>query len=261
MKFRTLSNREFIYLNKDNPSFESVINYLLTIGNNQSRKFWKKYRPKNIHKQFKKIPLLFKKKSVRKGNAIVPANTWNSYQEIVNTDMNKMNRSGYWGESLIRKELETRKYRIHTKCNIENQYGDLDIVAYKLGRRGKISLLEFHEVKTITRGASKQFLDLEIVSQLRHLLSLRQRKGGKKYVDTVLKEQVKLGNIHAKKLLNTMKYARVRYFLHKVVIDSKGREHKKMRQRIEWKRVWKQNIVWMYLKNIPKNIIARVRKV
>ena len=245
-----LSHREFIYLNKDNPSFEFVLRYGITITQNQSRKFWKKYRPKNIHKQLKKIPLLFRKKTIRKGNATAPKNTWNSYQEIVESDINKMNRSGYWGESILRKELETRKYHINTQCNIENQYGDLDIVAYKYGRRGEISLIEFHEIKTLTKGATKQFLDLNIPSQLRHLLSIRQRNGGKEYVDTVLKEQSVLGNIHAQNLLESMKHARVKYMVHKVVIDHKGREIKPMRQSTEWKAVYKQNILWGFIKNI-----------
>ena len=264
---KKLSHRQFIYLNKDTPSKNEVINYLITICGNQYQKFRRKLKKrsslKNIKKNCKHIYRKIgqnrgsiensktsqNKSSKKKKIALVPQPEFSTYQELKASLVNTENISGYWGEHIIREELKNQKFLINSKCRAENKYGDLDIITYKKDKNGKIHLIEFHEIKTLTKGCTKENINLSIESQVRHLLSPQQRKGGETYVQEVLAEQEKLGNFYAKKLLKDMKTAEVRYFLHKIVIDKNGKQIPSKRQSVTWKKVEKKSIVWAWVKN------------
>ncbi len=236
----------------------------MTVGKSKGEKYLKKFSRKNIkksiHQKYKKTkklllsPRISKKHTEKKEEQhLVPQPQFQSFQDLENSTVNKMNRSGYWGEHVIKEELKRQKFLLYNECKVENQYGDLDIIAYKKGRKTPMVHIEFHEIKTVTRGSAKENIDLRISSQMRHLLSEQQRKGGEVYVKEVLEEQVMLGNKYAKVLLGNMKTAySVKYFLHKVVIDKKGREISGKRQIAAWHPVKKQSILWAWIKNIFK---------
>ena len=265
---KKLSHRNFIYLNKDTPNKNEVLSYLLTISSNQYQKFLRKLKKRNSLKNIKKSckhiyrkihqnrvsinnSKIFQDRTFEKTKtSLVPQPEFSSYQELQNSLVNTENISGYWGEHIIREELKTQKFLINNECRFENKYGDLDIITYKKQKNGKISVIEFHEIKTLTKGCTKENINLSIESQVRHLLSPQQRKGGEIYVQEVLTEQEKLGNFAAKKLLQEMKTAEVRYFLHKIVIDKNGKQIPSKRQSVVWEKVKKKSIVWAWVKNL-----------
>ena len=233
MKIRRLSHREFIYLNKDTPNIRDITRYLLTISDNQIKKAIKKGRLKKIKSTLIRVlnnvpkntaSLLSRKQKkhlIPKKHSFVPQPEFSTYTELKNSIVNTGNISGYWGEYILKKELKKENFLLEHNCKVENKYGDIDIIAYKKRKDGRVHRIEFHEVKTLTKGCSKDNIDLSIDSQMRHLLSPQQRKGGKAYVQEVLLEQEFLGNHHATKLLHRMKSSKVQYFLHKRVIDTK----------------------------------------
>jgi len=265
---KKLSHRNFIYLNKDTPNKNEVLSYLLTISHNQYQKFLRKLKKRGSFKNIKKsCTHIYRKIRQNRGRtkktktpqdkpiekkkiSLVPQPEFSTYKELQKSLVNTENISGYWGEHIIQEELKNQKFLINTNCRFENKYGDLDIIAYKKNKNGKTSIIEFHEIKTLTKGCTKENIDLSIESQVRHLLSPQQRKGGKSYVQEILVEQEKLGNFSAKKLLQEMKTAKVRYLLHKIVIDKNGKQIPSKRQSIAWKKVEKKSIIWEYVKNL-----------
>lgn len=248
-----------------------MISYLITIWKNQYTKFLGRVKKictrKKLKSIFKKIykktyKNIYKKltcknseispASQKKNMFLVPQPKFSTYEDLKNSSANSMNISGYWGEHIIKKELKSQKFRINNSCTVENRYGDLDIIAYKQRKDGRINRIEFHEIKTLTKGCTKENINLSIDSQMRHLLSAQQRKGGAVYTKEILQEQVSLGNFSAQKLLRDMKTAKVEYILHKIVIDKKGQEVVSRRQNIFWKPVHKQSIIWNYIKTFFK---------